>query len=135
MIFHKSFDEAREIIESMIQNLYDEAKVPFAAPEGFNGSCKLHEDAVEKLGVSPSAAKVLVAELAKKGALLADGRISPKLPKNFATFKKNFGPLAKKAKISEEALFTLLHSTALKYTAGKYFRPGMVFALFHALSN
>lgn len=135
MILHKSFDEAREIVESMIQNLYDEAKVPFAAPEGFNGSCKLHEDALEKLGVSPSAAKALVAELERKGALLADGRISPKLSKNFATFKKSFGPLAKKAKLSEEALFTLLHSTALKYTAGKYFRPGMVFALFHALSK
>ncbi len=135
MILHKSLDEARNIVESMIQNLYDEAKVPFAAPEGFNGSCKLHEDSLLKLGVSTSAAKALVAELGKKGALLADGRISPKLSKNLATFKKSFGPLAKKAKVSEEALFTLLHSTALKYTAGKYFRPGMVFALFHALSK
>ena len=135
MILHGAFDEARDIVESMVQNLYDEAKVPFAAPEGFNGSCKLHEDALEKLGVSAQAAKSLLAELGKKGALLADGRISPKLPKNFAAFKRNFGPLAKKANISEEALFTLLHSTALKYTAGKYFRPGMVFALFHALSK
>lgn len=135
MILHGAFDEARDIVESMVQNLYDEAKVPFAAPEGFNGSCKLHEDALEKLGVSAQAAKSLLAELGKKGALLADGRISPKLPKNFAAFKRNFGSLAKKANISEEALFTLLHSTALKYTAGKYFRPGMVFALFHALSK
>lgn len=135
MILHGAFDEARDIVESMVQNLYDEAKVPFAAPEGFNGSCKLHEDALEKLGVSAQAAKSLLAELGKKGALLADGRISPKLPKNFAAFKRNFGLLAKKANISEEALFTLLHSTALKYTAGKYFRPGMVFALFHALSK
>ena len=135
MILHGAFDEARDIVESMVQNLYDEAKVPFAAPEGFNGSCKLHEDALEKLGVSAQAAKSLLAELGKKGALLADGRISPKLPKNFAAFKRNFGLLAKKANVSEEALFTLLHSTALKYTAGKYFRPGMVFALFHALSK
>lgn len=135
MILHGEFDEARSIVESMIQNLYDEAKVPFAAPEGFNGSCKLHADALEKLGVSAQTAKSLLAELGKKGALLADGRISPKLPKNFAAFKRNFGPLAKKANVSEEALFTLLHSTALKYTAGKYFRPGMVFALFHALSK
>lgn len=135
MILHGAFDEACDIVESMVQNLYDEAKVPFAAPEGFNGSCKLHEDALEKLGVSAQAAKSLLAELGKKGALLADGRISPKLPKNFAAFKRNFGLLAKKANISEEALFTLLHSTALKYTAGKYFRPGMVFALFHALSK
>ena len=135
MILHKSFDEARDLVESMVQNLYDEAKVPFAAPEGFNGSCKLHEDALEKLGVSAKDAKALIESLGKKGALLADGRISPKLPKNLAAFRKNFGALAKQAKISDEALFTLLHSTALKYTAGKYFRPGMVFALFHALEK
>lgn len=133
MILHEEIDEARDIVNSMIQNLYEEAKIPFAAPEGFNGSCRLHEDALVKAGVSMTAAKSLIAELVKKGALLADQRISPKLPKNLAAFKKAYGALAKKAKISEEDLFTLLHSTALKYTAGKYFRPGMVFALFDAL--
>ena len=133
MILHEEFDKARDMVNSMIQNLYEEAKIPFAAPEGFNGSCRLHEDVLVKAGVSATAAKTLIAELVKKGALLADQRVSPKLPKNLAAFKKAYGPLAKKAKIAEEDLFTVLHSTALKYTAGKYFRPGMVFALFDAL--
>lgn len=132
-ILHGEFGKARELVESMIHNLYDAAKIPFAAPEGFNGSCKLHEDALVKAGVSASFAKTLIAELTKKKALLSDGRISPALTTNFAAFKKAYGPLAKKAQISEESLFTLLHSTALKYTAGKYFRPGMVFSLFEAL--
>ncbi len=135
LILHKSFDEARDLVESMIQNLYEEAKIPFAAPEGFNGSCRLHEDTLEKAGVSASAAKTLIAELVKKKALLPDQRIAPTLTTNLASFKKSYGALAKKANISEEDLFTLLHSTALKYTAGKYFRPGMVFALFTALNK
>lgn len=133
MILHGEFDKARELVESMIRNLYEEAKIPFAAPEGFNGSCKLHEDALVKVGVSPTAAKALLSELSKKKALLPDGRISPTLTTNLSAFKKSYGAIAKKAKIAEEDLFTLLHSTALKYTAGKYFRPGMVFSLFLAL--
>ncbi|MBS7392438.1 MAG: glucosylceramidase, partial [Fibrobacter sp.] len=135
LILHKNFDEARDLVESMVQNLYEEAKIPFAAPEGFNGSCRLHEDTLEKAGVSASAAKTLIAELVKKKALLPDQRIAPTLTTNLSSFKKSYGALAKKAKISEEDLFTLLHSTALKYTAGKYFRPGMVFALFEALNK
>jgi hypothetical protein len=70
-------------------------------------------------------------ELLKKGALLADSRISPKLPRNLAAFTKAFGAIAKSNKVDVNELFTLLHSTALKYTAGKYFRPGMVFALLY----
>lgn len=135
MILHGEFDEARDLVSSMVANLYDEAKVPFAAPEGFNGSCRLHEDVLVKLGISAAKAKALISDLKSKGALLEDSRISPKLSKNLAAFKKAYGPLAKKAGIPDDALFTLLHSTALKYTAGKYFRPGMVFALFHALAK
>jgi hypothetical protein len=71
------------------------------------------------------------AALLKKGALLADSRISPKLPRNLPAFTKAFGSIAKANKVEASALFMLLHSTALKYTAGKYFRPGMVFALLY----
>ncbi|MFA6836729.1 MAG: GH116 family glycosyl hydrolase [Fibrobacteraceae bacterium] len=134
MILHGQFDEAKDLVNSMIKNLYEEAKVPFAAPEGFNGSCKLHPETLEtKLKLSKNSAEALHKDLLKKFALLADSRISPKLPKNFANFKKTYGQIASKAHIAPEELFTLLHSTALKYTAGKYFRPGMVFAILDAL--
>jgi hypothetical protein len=49
--------------------------------------------------------------------------------KRSPAFTKAFGSIAKANKVEASALFMLLHSTALKYTAGKYFRPGMVFAL------
>ena len=132
MMFHGLEKEASVLADSMIGNLYDEARVPFAAPEGFNGSCRLHPEAlVAKFGLSAAAADKMHKELLKKGALLADSRISPKLPRNIAAFTKSFGAIAKANKVDVNELFTLLHSTALKYTAGKYFRPGMVFALLY----
>jgi hypothetical protein len=51
--------------------------------------------------------------------------------KRSPAFTKAFGSIAKANKVEASALFMLLHSTALKYTAGKYFRPGMVFALLY----
>ncbi|MEE3496250.1 MAG: hypothetical protein VZR06_13895, partial [Butyrivibrio sp.] len=62
--------------DSMIRNLYEEARIPFAAPEGFNGSCRLHPEALVKaFGLSATAADKMHKELLKKGALLADSRI------------------------------------------------------------
>ena len=132
MMFHGLVKEAADLGDSMIRNLYDEARIPFAAPEGFNGSCRLHPEALEaKFWLNKVAAEGLVKDLTKKGALLPDGRISPKLPRNLPAFTKAFGAIAKEYKIDVEQLFLFLHSTALKYTAGKYFRPGMVFALLY----
>ena len=133
MLIHGLIPEAEALTESMVRNLYGEARIPFAAPEGFNGSCRLHPEAIEaKLGLSKPAAKKLHKDLLAKKALLEDSRIAPKLPRNIAAFKKVYGATAKANKVDAEALFTLLHSTALKYTAGKYFRPGMVFAILEA---
>lgn len=131
-MMHGLVKEAADLGDSMTRNLYDEAKVPFAAPEGFNGSCRLHAAAlVANFGLSQAAADKMHKALLAKGALLADSRISPKLPRNVAAFTKAYGAIAKDAKVDAEKLFTLMHSTALKYTAGKYFRPGMVFALLY----
>ena len=132
MMHHGLEKQAADMGDSMIRNLYEEARIPFAAPEGFNGSCRLHPEALVKaFGLSATAADKMHKELLKKGALLADSRISPKLPRNLPAFTKAFGSIAKSNKVEASALFMLLHSTALKYTAGKYFRPGMVFALLY----
>jgi uncharacterized protein (DUF608 family) len=132
MMHHGLEKQAADMGDSMIRNLYEEARIPFAAPEGFNGSCRLHPEALVKaFGLSATAADKMHKELLKKGALLADSRISPKLPRNLPAFTKAFGSIAKANKVETSALFMLLHSTALKYTAGKYFRPGMVFALLY----
>ncbi|MCL2284440.1 MAG: non-lysosomal glucosylceramidase [Fibromonadales bacterium] len=120
MYMHGMKKEADDLLEACFRNLYKEARIPFAAPEGFNGSCRLH--------VGKAVTKSLLSDLKKSGALLDDCRISPDLPRNLSKFEKEFKSICAKHKIKPVDLFALLHSTALKYTAGKYFRPGMVFA-------
>lgn len=130
MILHGLTREAQDLTQSMVRNLYAEARIPFAAPEGFNGSCRLHASAlVEKFGLSETKAKSLHKDLHTTKALLSDSRISPELPREIKAFAKKFAPLCKKHGVDSTALFALMHSTALKYTAGRYFRPGMVFAI------
>jgi uncharacterized protein (DUF608 family) len=118
MHIHGMKKEAEDLIEVTFRNLYKEAKIPFAAPEGFNGSCRLH-----------NVKKALLIDLKKAKALLEDGRISPDLPRDLKKFERKFKTLCKKHKIKTSELFAMLHGTALKYTAGKYFRPGMIFAV------
>lgn len=130
MILHGMAKEAQDLAQSMVRNLYSEARIPFAAPEGFNGSCRLHPAAlVAKFGLSEPKAKALHKDLLAAKALLADSRIAPELPREVKAFAKKFAPVCKKHGVDATALFALLHSTALKYTAGRYFRPGMVFAI------
>jgi len=121
MYIHGMKKEADDLLEACFRNLYKEARIPFAAPEGFNGSCRLH--------VGGKITKALLGDLKKAGALLSDNRISPDLPRNLSAFEKKFKNLCTKNKVKAPELFALLHGTALKYTAGKYFRPGMVFAV------
>jgi len=130
MILHGMTKEAQDLANSMVRNLYSEARIPFAAPEGFNGSCRLHPAAlVSKFDLAENKAKSLHKDLLAAKALLSDSRIAPELPRDIKSFAKKFAPLCKKHGIDATALFALLHSTALKYTAGRYFRPGMVFAI------
>jgi len=130
MLLHGMSKEAQDLTSAMVRNLYAEARIPFAAPEGFNGSCRLHASAlVAKFGLSEPKAKALHKDLVAIKALLSDSRISPELPREIKAFAKKFAPLCKKHGVDATALFAQLHSTALKYTAGRYFRPGMVFAI------
>jgi len=121
MYMHGMKKQAEDLLESTFRNLYIEARIPFAAPEGFNGSCRLHAEGI--------VTKSLLKDLKKVGALLQDDRISPDLPRDLNKFEKEFKSICVKHKVKAAELFTLLHNTALKYTAGKYFRPGMVFAV------
>ncbi|HOG69503.1 MAG TPA: GH116 family glycosyl hydrolase, partial [Fibrobacteraceae bacterium] len=133
MLMHGLKSEAEDLIESMVKNLYNEARIPFAAPEGFNGSCRLHPETIEKnLNLSKASAAKLHKNLLSAKILLPDSRVSPMLTRDLATFKKTYKSLIQTAKVDETALFSLIHNTALKYTAGKYFRPGMVFAIVQA---
>jgi len=130
MLAHGLGNEARDIEDSMYRNLCVEARIPFSAPEGFNATVRVKAELLTaKLGVKEPAAKKLVAALVKGKALTEDGRVALTVPRKASDFAKKFGAAAKLAKADVHALFELVHHTGLKYTAGRYFRPGMIWAL------
>ncbi|MGR5286295.1 GH116 family glycosyl hydrolase [Vibrio maritimus] len=119
--------QAEALIDSVYTALYHYAKIPFAAPEGFNCSVAVSQsDLVEQFGLAESAAEQWLQSLKATNCILADGRVNPDLTPDFAEFRSAFT----EAMPDEQAvkLHTWLLNTGLKYTAGRYFRPGMIFS-------
>ena len=121
------YDKFDELIHTLYDNLYLKAKIPFAAPEGFNSSCTLNAEDLIAFTKDQTKAHQLYDVLQSKQWILDDARISPSFPTSLSDFSH-----VAKAYISEthqDAAFKFIQETGLKYTAGRYFRPGMVFAL------
>ncbi|TVU65108.1 glucosylceramidase [Vibrio atlanticus] len=119
--------QAETLMDTVYTALYDYSKIPFAAPEGFNCSVSIDEkDLTEYFKLSQNDAKSWLLALKCQKCVLSDGRVSPSLTKDSDKFVSML-----QGKISAEYA-TVLHkwllSTGLKYTAGRYFRPGMIFA-------
>ncbi|MEG3219639.1 GH116 family glycosyl hydrolase [Vibrio gigantis] len=119
--------QAERLMDTVYTALYDYSKIPFAAPEGFNCSVSFdEEDLSESFKLSQSDAKKWLTALKLHKCVLSDGRVSPRLTKDTDKFVSMV-----QGDISAEKAMTLhkwLLSTGLKYTAGRYFRPGMIFA-------
>ncbi|EGU41472.1 hypothetical protein VISP3789_13285 [Vibrio splendidus ATCC 33789] len=119
--------QAETLMDTVYTALYDYSKIPFAAPEGFNCSVSFDEkDLSESFKLSQSDAKKWINALKLQNCVLSDGRVNPSLTKDSDKFVNMvLGEIS-----AEQA--TVLHkwllSTGLKYTAGRYFRPGMIFA-------
>ncbi|CDS99733.1 uncharacterized protein (DUF608 family) [Vibrio crassostreae] len=119
--------QAETLMDTVYTALYDYSKIPFAAPEGFNCSVSFDEkDLSESFKLSQNDAKKWLTALKLQKCVLSDGRVSPDLTKDSDKFVSMLqGEIsAKQAMI----LHKWLLSTGLKYTAGRYFRPGMIFA-------
>lgn len=119
--------QAETLMDTVYTALYDYSKIPFAAPEGFNCSVSFNEqDLTESLELSQNDAKKWLTALKLQKCVLSDGRVNPELTKDSDKFVSML-----KGEISAEQAIVLhkwLLSTGLKYTAGRYFRPGMIFA-------
>ncbi|MCG9672781.1 glycoside hydrolase family 116 protein [Vibrio chagasii] len=119
--------QAETLMDTVYTALYDYSKIPFAAPEGFNCSVSFDEkDLSESFKLSQIDAKKWLTALKLQNCVLSDGRVSPNLTKDSDKFVSML-----QGEISAEqatALHKWLLSTGLKYTAGRYFRPGMIFA-------
>jgi uncharacterized protein (DUF608 family) len=113
------------LMDSMTENLYVKAKIPFAAPEGFNCSCTLDEHILEPLLGSKT--KEFITELTELEWLMKDGRVSAQFPVEETVFTQKMNHFLEA--MDAIHIFRTIQTTGLKYTAGRYFRPGMIFSL------
>jgi len=119
--------QAETLMDTVYTALYDYSKIPFAAPEGFNCSVSINEqDLSESLELSQNDAKKWLNVLKLQKCVLSDGRVNPELTKDSDKFVSMLqGEISA---VQAKVLHKWLLSTGLKYTAGRYFRPGMIFA-------
>lgn len=128
--------EAREIIELACVNLQDRARIPFAAPEGFNGNSALTDDELAReLGLPSDAAAQLGRELRDAGVLDAGARVNARrlaqadaIDLALRSLPAGFADPGLPARLR-----ALLESWTLRYTASRYHRPGMAFCVLEVL--
>lgn len=98
-----------------------------SAPEGFNCSVTVScEDLAQRFDLKLDVASELLLHLQNVGHLFADGRVNPDLTQNIEEFALSLPNLP--SSVSYLEFHTWLLSTGLKYTAGRYFRPGMIYS-------
>ena len=134
MVQQEMYAETRELLLLTYHNLYTETRIPFAAPEGFNGSCPVTAtDVVAAEVASSEHAEARLSALVAAKVLLPDLRVSPKTPNERDAFAALVRQPCQKYGVDVNALYDLVLGTAIKYTAGRYLRPGMIFAVLDAL--
>lgn len=132
--------EAREILETAYRNLYDRARIPFAAPEGFNGSSPLNPGDISlALGLPAQEAEHLQAALSRLSWLdynkqVIVAALPPDAQALRVTLESEDLAGGWPAERFDTLLF-LLQSWGLRYTAGRYLRPGMAFCILDILEK
>jgi len=133
-------EEAREILGICYYNLYEKTRIPFAVPEGFNGNSPLTvADLAYALKVDSATAQSLLTALTGCGFIQSNGRVVADIhqvtAEKFAhALQQASQPLECSPERSSELLH-LLHTWGLRYTAGRYHRPGMAFCILDMLAR
>ena len=133
-------EEAREILGICYYNLYEKTRIPFAVPEGFNGNSPLTvADLAYALKVDSATAQSLLTALTGCGFIQSNGRVLADIhqvtAEKFAhALQQAPQPLECSPERSSELLH-LLHTWGLRYTAGRYHRPGMAFCILDMLAR
>ncbi|MDG3085683.1 GH116 family glycosyl hydrolase [Vibrio hannami] len=119
--------QAIDVLDTVYDALYHQAKIPFAAPEGFNCSVQVTTgELMNQFDIEADVATNWFENLIASGCLLVDGRVNPDICESTAEFADIAGSYVEQSYLDELHLW--LKNTGLKYTAGRYFRPGMIFA-------
>ncbi|WP_038184773.1 GH116 family glycosyl hydrolase [Vibrio rhizosphaerae] len=122
------YQQAETLLNTVYNTLYHSAKIPFAAPEGFNGSAHVTtSDLQQLLGLNETEAARCLQALKSVHAMLEDGRVSPTLRAEKEEFMRGFVSQGLDER-QVETLYSWLIRQSMKYTAGRYFRPGMIFS-------
>lgn len=120
-------DKAIELMDTVYDALYCQSKIPFAAPEGFNCSVNVSiEDLCTEFSIDIDEARLWHRILTNSECLLSDGRVNPVMSTDINVFTQQVANVVKDEYLVRLHLW--LQNTGLKYTAGRYFRPGMIFA-------
>lgn len=135
LLQHNKIKPAQTLLMQVYDVLYERARIPFAAPEGFNTSVPITLRLLQERLPSWSATEISDCwQWLQHHWLLDDGRVRPELPRQLSQFEAQSHGYG--SQLSPEKLPILHHlllTTGMKYTAGRYFRPGMIFALYPSL--
>lgn len=125
-------DEFEELIDKLYEAVYKQAKIPFGIPEGFNCvGLFISEDLIRLNFDNQDQRDNIVAYLKKHEILSGGSTVNFAKIENLKVFIKFWEHEDNEyaEEVSAEELHELLLATKLKYTAGRYFRAGMVHIL------
>lgn len=132
-------DEFNEFVRNIYRNVYNIAKVPFGVPEGFNCNNSVQpEDLTYALGLTGYRAKLIMDELAQSGAITKLHTVEEKVLSDEKMAKNIISNALEAAGASlnlAEGLYNLLMAASIKFTAGRYFRPGMIYSILSVLEK
>ncbi len=125
-------EEFEELIATLFEAIYIDAKIPFGIPEGFNCVGIFIAEDLIRAGIEDQELSADIVDRLKQLGILSSTHIV-----NFAAiedatqFAKHWDDVGNEhaEHVSGEDLHELLMATKLKYTAGRYLRAGMVHIL------
>jgi non-lysosomal glucosylceramidase len=125
-------EEFEKLMLSLFDAIYSEGKIPFGIPEGFNCVGIFIAEDLTRAGIEDKDVAAEIVVYFKRAGILSGNNVV-----NFAAIEdlKKFVALWEDDEnehadlVSALELHELLMATKLKYTAGRYFRAGMVHLL------
>jgi len=124
--------EFEKLITDLFDAIYAKAKIPFGIPEAFNCTGTLVATDLAKVGIDDAGVRAqVIGRLQRAGVLSPGGRVDFAAIEDAARFSRAWDAADNElaAHVRGEELHELLLATGLKYTAGRYFRAGMVHIL------
>lgn len=122
-------EELDMLTETLFEAIYEKAKIPFGIPEGFNCVGLFIAEDFIRLGINDESTRAdFMKFLKKKNIISADNRVNFDLIAEQDDFDDIWCDDTNRNSdlLESDEVYELLFATKLKYTAGRYFRAGMI---------